>query len=183
MKKFRNYLIIFTICFLFLFTSCKSTKITIDNLSSKVDASLVDAKKVSLHMEMTDSENLVYDYKKIVELNQNTAVVKTETTKLNSKFELQTTTTEEQISNYSKDDFFNLKLGKSLVTNIQSSKNKISFDVTSENVQTVLNSAQVSIQGIASFEFEFEKGKIINYTCKYTTDTTRQVVITCVYEY
>lgn len=183
MKKIKICLVILASCFLFLFTSCKSTKITIDNLSSKVDASLVDAKKVTAHMEMTEANSLVYDFKKIVEINQNNAIVKTETTKLNSKFELQTTTTEEQITNYSSDDFFNLKLGKSLVTNIQTSKNKISFDVTSENIQTVLNSAQVSIQGNASFEFVFEKGKIMNYTCKYTTDTLRNVVITCIYEY
>ncbi len=181
MKKRQIFLLVITLCMLFTFVSCNKQKVS--KLSNNISKSLESVKQVTSQTTMKEKDTIVYEYVKTIKFNEEKAVVTTSTSTLNSKFELQTTTNEEQTTDFSKKDLFKLTIDKKLFSNIKESKNEVSFDVSSNNISKVFNNQEIKSSSNAHFQFIFEDGKIVSMECKFTTESLKDVVITCKYEY
>lgn len=182
MKKIRFSLLILSICMLFSLTGCK--KITAKNISNSIINSLENVNIVTTKIIMTEKDVVVYKYSKQVKYNGQNATVTTEASTLDSKFELNTTTSEDQIENYPKKELFKLTINKDLVENFKQSKNKVSFEVSCENLSKVFNDSDLKCSGEKpKFNFIFEDGKVKSMTLKFTTEQSRNVEILCEYTY
>lgn len=154
-----------------------------NQMSTQVFNSMESVQSVEAVTTVKDSEIIVYQYSKIVELKEeNKAVVTINESEYNSNFEFETKSTSEEVS-INKDELLMISLGESLFKDIEISKNKMTAVTTKENIKEVFNNNSLEILSDAIFEFVFEDDLIKTITCSYKLLSGKDVCISITYSY
>lgn len=132
---------------------------------------------------MKDSGVIVYKYVKNLEYESGeNANIVTETSTLNSSFELDTTYSKEQ-KVIKKENTLAINLDRNLYLTFNSSENVIMGTVNNENINKVLNTSGLEIKDFATIMITFNENKLNTIVCNYKTSTNKDVTMTVVYGY
>ena len=104
-------------------------------------------------------------------------------TSLNNSFELETKTEKNTVESVNRDNLLNINLDESLLNNLKIDEGKLTFSVTSSNINKVLNYKDLVISGDAEFELSFTNKKISNIKIMLVTASNKNVEVNISYLY
>lgn len=178
-KKYVSFLVI--ILALFLCVGCSED---LESSTSNIEKSMKSVKTIETVQTIEDNGILVYSFKKSITFTDgnNVKVVNTTST-LSSELTLVDEVKEETIENIDRDSLFGLNLDETLISKSSYEDNKLYVEVSKENIQKVMNDDSIKILDLAVLTFTFESKKIINITCTFKTETSKDVMISTNYGY
>ena len=159
-------------------------KVEFNDYVSYLKDSMNSVQTITNNIKAYDSNILVYEYNNQFVFLENGNAEETKTvTSLNASFELETKTDKNTIENVEKDKLLNLNLNNDLLSNLKIENNKLTFNLTPENIKSVLNFNDFDINGDAKCEFNFNGKKINDIKITFVTSSNKNVEVTISYQY
>lgn len=122
-----------------------------------IDKSMQQVKSIDTTLSVTDTEILVYQYIKEVDLMEdNSAVITTNNRTLGSSYELGNSIHTEKQENINRNDLFKMCLEKKYFSDYLIEDGVLTFDVSKENISKVFNTENFEITNDATFTFTFK---------------------------
>ena len=177
-KYFLLVLVMVMVC-----TSCDKAK-GFDDYANDLSDSMNTVKTITINAKAFDSIILVYEYNNETSLLETGDADVTKTiTSLNNSFELETKTEKSVIENVQRDKLLNFNFNKDLMDNLVVEGNKITCTLNSENLKSLLNASDLTINGEAKCEFIFTDNKINNIKVSFDTVSSKNVEVNVSYLY
>ena len=180
-KLIRNILMILVI--VMICSGCDK-KVEFNDYVSHLNDSMNSVKTITNNIKAYDSNILVYEYNNQFVFLENGNAEETKTvTSLTASFELETKTDKNTIENVERNKLLNINLKNDLLSNLKMESDKLSFNLTQENIKLVFNFNDFDITGDAKCEFNFNDKKIDNIKISFVTSSNKNVEVTISYQY
>lgn len=142
-----------------------------------------DLKSFQSETVMKDNGVVVHKYVKKVEYTTgDNATITTETSKLNSSFELDTTYAKED-KEIKREYALAVRLDEALYETYNESSTMIMGTVSNTYINSVLNTTGLEITGVATIVFNMTDNKLMSIVCTYKTTSNLDVTTTVAYVY
>ncbi len=149
-----------------------------------IQKSMNDVENITATISVMDTEVLVYQYIKEVDLlNDNSADITVTTRTLNSSYELSDTTNVMHQPTINRKDLFQMTLEKKYLSSYQIKDGTLTFTVSKENIKKVLNSENFVSIGDIEFTIIFNGKQIQSMKCIFQTASLKDVTIDIIYQY
>ena len=149
-----------------------------------IDKSMQQVKSIDTTLSVTDTEILVYQYIKEVDLMEdNSAVITTNNRTLGSSYELGNSIHTEKQENINRNDLFKTCLEKKYFSDYLIEDGVLTFDVSKENISKVFNTENFEITNDATFTFTFKNKQLVSMNCVFQTLSLKNVNIDVTYQY
>ena len=149
-----------------------------------IDKSMQQVKSIDTTLSVTDTEILVYQYIKEVDLMEdNSAVITTNNRTLGSSYELGNSIHTEKQENIYRNDLFKMCLEKKYFSDYLIEDGVLTFDVSKENISKVFNTENFEITNDATFTFTFKNKQLVSMNCVFQTLSLKNVNIDVTYQY
>ena len=176
---------VFTFVLVGLFTACTFTTSNDLNLCRRwIQASQKKAQVVEMSMEMKDSGVVVYAFEKTITFNSdNSAMVKTVESSLNSAFVLDSKESVDIVENARKTNLLTISLSKDNFYAYDYVDGRLSILVEQDKVDDVFAWVSVEAQGYVQITFKFSNQQLTSAACTFKTATGKHVVCNVTYGY
>ena len=168
---------------LFVCSSCEQ-EVGFKDYVNYLNDSMKSVNTIESNIKAYDTTILVYEYNNLtVFLDAGNAEITKTITSLNNSFELETKTEKNTVESINRDNLLNINLEESLLNNLKIDEGKLTFSVTSSNINKVLNYKDLVISGDAEFELSFTNNKISNIKIMLVTASNKNVEVNISYLY
>lgn len=180
-KIIRNIMLVLVA--LFVCSSCEQ-EVGFKDYVNYLNDSMKSVNTIESNIKAYDTTILVYEYNNFtVFLDAGNAEITKTITSLNNSFELETKTEKNTVESINRDNLLNINLEESLLNNLKIDEGKLTFSVTSSNINKVLNYKDLVISGDAEFELSFTNKKISNIKIMLVTASNKNVEVNISYLY
>lgn len=146
-------------------------------------SSMASVKSISANISMHDSNVLVYEYQRNMQINGSTASVESTEKTLSSSFKLDTNTSTSTINDIDTSTLLPIALSEWSVENVVVESDKFSCTIPVENFASVLKVGSYKISESATLSCTFEGEHLTNITCNFITDDGKTVAVTYDFAY
>lgn len=168
---------------LFVCSSCEQ-EVGFKDYVNYLNDSMKSVNTIESNIKAYDTTILVYEYNNLtVFIDASNAEITKTITSLNNSFELETKTEKNTVESINRDNLLNINLEESLLNNLKIDEGKLTFSVTSSNINKVLNYKDLVISGDAEFELRFTNKKISNIKIMLVTASNKNVEVNISYLY
>ena len=168
---------------LFVCSSCEQ-EVGFKDYVNYLNDSMKSVNTIESNIKAYDTTILVYEYNNLtVFLDAGNAEITKTITSLNNSFELETKTEKNTVESINRDNLLNINLEESLLNNLKIDEGKLTFSVTSSNINKVLNYKDLVISSDAEFELSFTNNKISNIKIMLVTASNKNVEVNISYLY
>ena len=180
-KIIRNIMLVLVA--LFVCSSCEQ-EVGFKDYVNYLNDSMKSVNTIESNIKAYDTTILVYEYNNLtVFIDAGNAEITKTITSLNNSFELETKTEKNTVENINRDNLLNINLEESLLNNLKIDEGKLTFSVTSSNINKVLNYKDLVVSSDAEFELSFTNKKISNIKIMLVTASNKNVEVNISYLY
>lgn len=163
--------------------ACNADK-TVKKFVGYMNSSVNEVKSVKSEIEVKDGDTFLYGYTRNMTIQGTEADVETTETKLNSSFELSSSTDVAHVNDVDRKTLIPVSISLSGITAVTTVKTGFSCEITPDNFASVLKLGYYgSIDGNAKLDCVFSGKKLTSVRCGYTTTSGKNVSVLYTYSY
>lgn len=184
-KRFLTAVIsVLTFVLVGMFAACDPSYDDLTTCKQWIQASQKTVQTVEMTVEMKDSGVTVYAFEKTITFSSdNSAMVKTVESTLNSAFALESKESTDRIENVKRSKLLTIALEREKIDAYDYAENRLSVLVEKDMLDDVFGWESLEATDYVQIAFDFEAQRMTSAVCSFMTATGKSVVCHLTYSY
>lgn len=182
MKIKKLLIIIISAVAALVLINCKNNKTTIPAVEDYIAKSEQTIATATVDISLTDGGVKVRGYKKVVEIGEESTLIRIIESKLTTTQELKETETQQTVTDFNRADLITFSFEKYLYESYNYANGKLTATVDVDRVDNVIGQDVIAISD-GTLEANFENNLIKDFTFTYTMEGGKIVTMVASYQY